>query len=133
MTSSSTEKKDIRKFGAIALCLFGLFFAAALWRGKIAPSIFFALLSCLGFFFLVLPGPMTPAYVAWLRVSQVIGRITTGMILVLAYYLALTPTALCKRLFGGKPLPVSPDRGAATYWVPRSEPAQPKERFKKRY
>ena len=52
---------------------------------------------------------------------------------VLAYYLVITPTALLKRVFGGRPLPTRPDRDAASYWVTRPELAQPKERFIKRY
>jgi hypothetical protein len=57
----------------------------------------------------------------------------TVLILSLAYYLVITPSALIKRLSGGAPIPVKPDKEALSYWVDRSEPAQPKERFLKRY
>jgi hypothetical protein len=53
--------------------------------------------------------------------------------LAIAYYVVITPAALLKRLFGGRPLPLSPDPDASTYWVSRDEPAQPKERFYKRF
>jgi hypothetical protein len=49
------------------------------------------------------------------------------------YWVVITPTALLKRLLGGRPLPLRPDRGALSYWIERSEPAQPRERFSKRY
>lgn len=133
MILSSTKRREIRKFGGIAFCLFGVLFAAALWRERVFLSLFFGILTCLGFLFLILPGPLKPAYDAWMGVSHFMGKMTTGMILVLAYYLAITPTAVLKRIFGGRPLPVSPDRGASTYWLPRSEPAQARERFQKRY
>lgn len=133
MTSSSTKHREIRKFGAVALCLFGVLLIAAIWRGRPVLSLFFGVLTCLGFLFLIVPGPLRPAFDAWLRISHLIGKLTTGMILVLTYYLAITPTAVLKRIFGGKPLPLSPDRGISSYWVTRSEPAQPKERFEKRY
>jgi hypothetical protein len=133
MISSSTDEKEIRKFGVIALCLFGVLLAASLWREKWVLSIFFGMLACLGFLFLIFPRPLKSVYEGWLSVSRIIGKMTTGMILALTYYLAITPTAALKRIFGGRPLPVSPDRGNSTYWVSRSEPAQPKERFQKRY
>jgi hypothetical protein len=72
-------------------------------------------------------------YSAWLKVGRFVGKIITGAILVLVYYVVMTPAALLKRLFGGRPLPLQPDRKASTYWVARKEPAQPKERFTKRF
>ena len=76
---------------------------------------------------------MEPVYRGWLKVAHFIGRTITLGILTLAYYLVITPFALAKRFFGGRPLPLKPDKAAGTYWVTRTEPAQPKERFLKRY
>ena len=49
------------------------------------------------------------------------------------YYLVITPAALIKRLMGGRPLPLKPDKQTESYWVTRAEPSQPRERFIKRY
>lgn len=133
MTSSSTEKRDIRRFGAIAFCFFGSLFAISLWRGRTVMCLVFGVLSLFGLAFLLLPGPMRPAHAAWLRFGHGMGAASTAIILTLAYYLVVTPTALVKRLFGGRPLPLRPDPKASSYWVARPEPAQPRERFIKRY
>jgi hypothetical protein len=133
MTSFSTEKREIRKFGTIALIVFGVMLAIGLWRGKPFISLFFGILAFLGLLFLLMPGPLRPVYRAWLKGAHQMGVLTTKMILILAYYLVITPTALLKRLFGGRPIPLEFDRGASSYWVPRSEHAQPRERFEKRY
>jgi len=61
------------------------------------------------------------------------GSKITILILTILFYFVITPAALLKSIFGGKPLPVKPDPDADTYWVTRSEPAQPKERFPKRF
>ena len=90
-------------------------------------------LAAVGVFFSIIPGPMAPVYRGWLRVSHFIGRIVTGIILTLTYYLAVTPVALAKRVFGGVPIPMKPDPAAETYWVDRDEPAQARERFIKRF
>ena len=82
---------------------------------------------------MILPGPMAPVYLGWLRIAHLIGRGITAVVLTLMYYLVITPAALLKRLFGGRPLPTEPDKKAATYWADRDEPAQPLERFTKRY
>jgi hypothetical protein len=62
-----------------------------------------------------------------------VGRLVNTLLLTLAYLLVITPAAWLKRLFGGRPLPVRPDRQASSYWVEREEPAQPRERYLKRF
>jgi hypothetical protein len=133
MNSNSTSNKDIRKFGVIAFIFFGCLCALGLWREKPLPIYLFGFLSTLGLGFILLPASLRPVYKAWLRIAQLVGRIVSTLILALAYYLVITTSALLKRLFGGPPLPLKPDKGISSYWVVRTEPAQPRERFLKRY
>ncbi len=133
MNSSSTNKKEIRKFGIIAFVFFGCLCALGLWRQKPFAIYLFGVLSLLGMGFILLPALLKPVYDAWLRIAHIIGRTVTIVMLTLAYYLVITPSALIKRIVGGRPLPTRPDRERASYWVPRPEPAQPKERFIKRF
>jgi hypothetical protein len=133
MSLSSTEIKEIRKFGTIAFVFFGFLAALVLWREKFYLIYVFGFLSLVGLGLLIFPSPFSPAYNMWLKIAHFIGRIITGLILTLAYYLVVTPSAVLKRLFGGRPLPMRPDPYASSYWVPRSEPVQPKERFEKRF
>jgi hypothetical protein len=68
-----------------------------------------------------------------MKIAHFLGRAFTAIVLTLAYYLIITPSALLKRLFGGPPIPVKADKKTASYWVIRTESAQPIERFLKRY
>jgi hypothetical protein len=104
-----------------------------IWRGKPLPSYLFGALSVLGIGFILIPVQLSPVYAAWLKIAQFIGRVINTLILTLAYYLVITPTALIKRLFSGPVLPLKPDKSVLSYWVSREEAAQPKERFLKRY
>ena len=72
-------------------------------------------------------------HATWLKITRFLSRIVITLILTIVYYLVLTPVALIKYLFGGRPLPVKPDKNTSSYWVARDEPEQPKERFLKRY
>ena len=123
----------IRKFGLIAFFFFGVLCALGLWLKKPIPIYLFGFLSILGLGFILFPTQLRPVYNAWLKIAHFIGKIVTTLILTLMYYLVITPAALIKRLFGGRPLPVRPDGKVMSYWVTRTEPAQPKERFLKRY
>ncbi len=130
---TSIEKSEIRKFGFIAILFFGCFFALGLWFKKPPAICFFGVLFLLGLGFVLIPERLRPVYVGWVKIAHFIGSIITMVILGLAYYLVITPFAFLKRLFGGAPLPIKPDQGTSSYWVTRVEPAQPKERYVKRY
>ena len=133
MNSPSTEEKQIRKFGLVAFLFFGSLCALGIWRGKALPTYLFGFLWFLGTCFILFPARTKPIYAGWLKVAHFIGRALTTLMLTLAYFLVITPAALLKRIFGGRPLPLRPDKKASTYWVDRVEPVQPKERFSKRY
>ena len=133
MSSSSTDRREIRKVGVIALVFFGCLCALGVWSKKPLLTYLFGFLSLLGLGFVLLPASLRPIYDVWLKIAHLIGIITTALILALAYYLVITPTALIKRLLGGRPLPVRPDQSVSSYWVTRAESVQPKERFIKRY
>lgn len=133
MTLNSIKIKDIRKFGLIALIFFGILSALGLWKQKPIPIYLFGGLSLLGLCFILIPNKLKPVYILWLKVAHFIGRVVTTFVLALAYYLVITPFALLKRIFGGTPLPLKPDKNADSYWITRREPVQPKERFVKRY
>jgi len=133
MNSNSTDKKEIRKFGLVAFLFFGGLCGLGIWKQKPLPVYLFGSLCFLGLCFILLPSYTRPIYSAWLKVAHFIGRMVTVLMLALAYYLVITPSGLIKRLFGGRPLPVKPDKKASTYWVDREEDTQPVQRFSKRF
>ena len=133
MTLSLTERKEIRKFGAIALLLFGFLSFIAAWRIKILIACFFGVLSLLGIGLFMLPDRLKPIYDKWMQIAHFINKAITAIMLTMVYYLVITPFALMKKLFGGAPILLKPDRSVSSYWVTRSEIAQPKERFIKRF
>lgn len=130
---NSTETWKIRKFGIIAFIFFGILCTLGLWFRKPVPTYLFGFLSFVGLGFMLNPLRLRPVYSGWMKIAHLIGRTVTILLLALAYYLVITPSALIKRVFGGRPLPFKPDKGASSYWVARTEPVQPKERFLKRY
>ena len=130
---SSIDKKEVRKFGVVALLFFGGLCVLGRWMGKPIPACFFGALSSIGLGFILFPARLRPVYSGWLKISHFIGKIITVVILILAYYLVITPSGIIKTLIGGKPISLKFDRKTPSYWVDRTEPAQSKARFLKRY
>jgi hypothetical protein len=133
MRLNSIETRDIRRFGIVAFIFFGSLCALGIWMEKPIPTYLFAFLLLLGIAFILAPSCFRPIYIGWLKITHFIGRIWTILILALCYYAVITPAAFIKRLLGGSPLPIRPDKNALSYWVERREPSQPTERFYKRY
>ena len=133
MISFSTDIGAIRKFGLIVFVFFGVLCALMLWRHKIIAFYFFGLLTMLGIGFMVIPNILKPVYDFWNKLAHFVGSVITILILTVTYYLVITPSAMVKMLFGGRPLPLKPDKTVSSYWVKRSEPGQPRGRFLKRY
>ena len=133
MSSNSTDTKQIRKFGLIALIFFGCLCGMGIWVEKPLPTYLFGTLSALGLGFILFPHQLRPVFVAWLKIANFLGRVVTTLILTLAYYVVITPAALIKRIFGGTPLPIKPDKNVLSYWVTREQAVQSKEQFLKRF
>lgn len=133
MNSNSTENRDIRKFGVIALLFLGSLCALGIYTGRGIAIYLFGSLAIVGLGFIVIPEPLRPVYMGWLKMAHFIGTVVTAIMLTLAYYLVITPSGILKRILGGAPLPSKPNKTAASYWVKRDEKVQPKERFLKRY
>ena len=133
MNSNLIDPREIRKFGAIGFIFFGILLAVAVWRDKTLVAFFFGFLTVLSTGFVLMPVLLKPVYIGWLKIAHFIGSKVTMLILTIMFCFVITPAALLKRILGGRPLPIKPDPDADTYWVTRPEPAQPKERFLKRY
>lgn len=63
---------------------------------------------------------MKPIHIAWMMFAQVLGWISTRIVLSIFFYLVLTPGGLLIRMFGKDLLDQRIDRSATTYWRKRA-------------
>jgi Saxitoxin biosynthesis operon protein SxtJ len=96
-----------------------------LWA--LAVSCVFALVA------LIAPGVLSRLNRIWMRLAEVIGRITNPVITGLMFYLLFTPAALITRLFRKDRLRLIPDPAADTYWIPRQPPGPPAESMRNQF
>jgi hypothetical protein len=126
--------REIRKFGLIGFIFFGCLSAIGIWLKNPLPAYIFGLLSTIGLCFITIPSQMKPVYVIWRKFGDFLSQAVTISILSLSYYLVITPSGLLKRLIGGRPLPLKPDKKMESYWVAHPELTKTrKERFLKRF
>ena len=117
--SIKSGRRELRQFGITMGCAAGLLGAWLLWRGNAWYA--FAL-SVAGIFFFcafVFPPVLKPLQKVWMTLALLMGLVVTGLIMVVLFYLVVTPIGLMARLCGKDFLQREFDSTAESYWMPR--------------
>lgn len=75
---------------------------------------------------------LVPLYRAWMGFAMVLGWFVMRGLLIITFFVVVTPLGLLMRLFGKDPLDRMIDREAQTYWQ-KAEPLHDAARYKKRF
>jgi hypothetical protein len=127
------DPSSLRKFGltmGIALAAFGGLF---LWRERaVAP---YLLLIAAAFLFLAVLAPraLKPIQRGWMTLAIVLGWFMTRLLLVIVFYVGITPIAMIARLTGKRFLKLDFDPAAETYWEKREPDTRGKERYESQF
>ena len=127
-------KKELREFGitigGILLVLGGLVF----WRGKreLVPYLI-SLGTALLVSGLMLPAILKPLQKVWMGFSVIMGFFVSRVILLILFYVVLTPLGLAARLFGKDILNQKIDRSSGSYWCDRNPGTNTKESYENQY
>lgn len=106
-------------FAALALVPMLLHRAPRIWALPIGAA--FLLLA------IVRPVLLAPLNKLWARLGLLLNRITNPVIMVILFYVAVTPIAFLMRMAGKDQLSLKWDPEARSYWVPRTPPGPPPE------
>ena len=91
----------------------------------LGAGLFFALAG------LAIPRALEPVYRWWMKLAEALGWINTRIILVLVYYLIVTPIGLVMRLAGRSP--IATGRDAKSYWKPAAGHSYGDKHFEKQF
>lgn len=127
----AAKLKSFSRVMAAALLLFG---SLGVYRHGFSrvPAILLGLaagFACCG---MLRPQWLAPVYRFWMGLASVLSWVNTRILLVLIYYLLVTPIGLCMRLFGSDPLRRRLEKDKPSYWLPgkpRPQPADYEKQF----
>lgn len=71
---------------------------------------------------LLLPAPLAPLNRLWFKLGLLLGRIVSPIAIGIVFFVVVTPMGILMRLAGKDLLRLRLDRGASTYWIPRTPP-----------
>ncbi|MCL4538214.1 MAG: SxtJ family membrane protein [Bacteroidetes bacterium] len=115
------SKKDLRKFGLTVgpvLLAIGLYLFL---RGRSSGAYWAATGILLIFLSIVAPVVLKPLNKGWMILAILLGWVMTRFILVILFYLVLTPTGLIARMFRKDFLDRRFDRTRNSYWQKREK------------
>ena len=131
MIIAEKTNKELRKFGITMTIAFAVFGSLFCWQDKsVWPYLFYVAGAFLLLGFAV-PRALAPIEWAWMKLAHAMGIVMTNVILILTYFLAITPIAILMKFFGNDPLNRKFDNKTASYWVavdpegPISRPDKP--------
>ena len=128
---SSTEKKELRKFGLLVGALLVCFGLIPLLKGRETNYYLLSPGAALCVSGLIYPLVLSPLYAAWMKVGHVLGRINSFLILSAIFYLIFVPTRVLILLFS-KEHKFAFRTGSVSYWIKRS-PEDFRETMKRQF
>lgn len=79
------------------------------------------------------PRWLKPFNKAWFALAFVLNWFTTRVILILLFYVILTPLSILSKLFGKRYFPMAFDKNINTYWEIREKTSFSKESYEKQF
>ena len=128
-----STRKDIRGFGLIvggALALLGLLF---LWKEKDFYPYFLITGGGLILTGLLVPSVLRPLQKIWMALSIVLGWVMTRVILVVLFFLVITPIGIMGKLFGKRFLAIKRDKTTRSYWNYRKPEERRREDYERQF
>jgi len=109
---------------SLGLLFFFVFLTLSLWpltkRGEI--NLYLILIALI---FLVLgllnSRILSPLNKAWMKLGEIIGRIIAPIVMLVVYFLILTPLSLLVRLFGKDLIGIKYNNQIKSYWIKRKK------------
>ena len=125
--------RELRQFGvtiAAALCIIG---GWLWWKESGWYSYLFIAAAALLLPALLCPGLLKPLHRFWMALGLCMGLVVTGVLMIVLFYLVVTPIGLLMRLRGMDPLKRSFDREAESYWIPRHKGTADKTNYERQF
>jgi ABC-type uncharacterized transport system permease subunit len=133
--NKNPSQRQLTVFGGIWLVFFGFFGAWTLWRGgsQLAGSLLLSAAVAVPAIGRLSPKFLRLVFLGMSYATYPIGLVVSLAIMLVMYYLVVTPIGLLMRLLGHDPMQRRFDRGATSYWIERPTSAPSARQYFRQY
>jgi hypothetical protein len=128
-----SNKSEWKKFGimmGVILTLIGLFL---FWKRNDYFAYVFLLAALFFISGLFLPSLLKPVFKVWMALSVVMGYMMTRIIMVIIFYLIVTPIGFIASLTGKKFLDMKIDKSVNSYWIVKEKTQKTQNDYEKQF
>jgi len=113
------SRRDLHVFGLMGVVFFGLIGGLVWWKSKAlgVPTTIWVVGGVLFLCYYAVPSSRLFIYYGWMKLTYPIGWVVSHVLLLVSYYLVITPIGLIMRAFGHDAMHRTVDPDAPTYWV----------------
>ena len=127
------DKSDWKKFGFTMGTILTIIGFSLLWKKNNYYEYSFSLAAVFFISGLFLPSVLKPVYKAWMALAVVMGFIMTRVIMVIIFYLIVTPIGLIASMTGKKFLDMKIDKNIKSYWIVREKKQKIKSDYERQF
>ena len=124
------DKRELRKFGLVVSLILTIIGVISILKGRELNLSLIAISAVLCLLALIMPNLLSPVYKVWMKIGNVLGRITSFLILSIIFYLIVMPIGLIYRMFNTNSKKFAYKSGTNSYWVKKPQ-SNPKEYMKR--
>jgi hypothetical protein len=127
-------RSQLRQFAVLFLIFIGGLGTILYFKDKplIVSEILWNLAWIVGLAGLIFPPLVRPVFVVMMAVALPIGFVVSTILMLIIYFLIMTPIGLVMRVFGYDPMRMRPAAGAESFWIERP-PSSDVRRYFKQY
>ena len=124
-----------RSFGLVMAGFFAIVALLPLRHAPLSSIRWWALAVAAVFLVLALlwSAPLRPLNRLWLKLGLLLSKIVSPIVLMILFYVTVTPVGLLMRATGKDPLRLRRNAAAKSYWTPREPPGPAPESMKQQF
>ena len=126
-------KKELRQFGITIGVVLGLLGSWFLWRDRDGGYLLLIIATLFLSLGLILPKLLTPLQKLWMTLAVLLGWLMTRIILIILFYLVVTPIGLLAKICGKDFLNRKFNKTAQSYWIPRKATTSDKKNYENQF
>ena len=128
-----SDPASLRKFGLTMGVAFAVFGGLFFWRGHASAPYLFLIAGLFLILAAVLPKALKPVQKLWMALAIVLGWFMTRLLLVIVFFIGITPIALIARLVRKRFLDLKFEPDRESYWEKREPDARGKKGYESQF